>query len=153
MAERALSRADFVWLIGSLCQVNRLPFDAALILQRFPEPHSTRQLLEALQALDFRTGEGALAKAALPCIAFLKDGKPAIVVKADGTELLCFEAGSQTPARAAIDRFETRALLMASSRSATPRAKTPIVSSDSATNLVPARLMEPKLGLIAKVPQ
>jgi len=112
VAERALSRADFVWLIGSLCQVNRLPFDAALVLQRFPEPHSTRQLLEALQALGFRTGDGPLAKAALPCIAFLKDGKPAIVVKADGTELLCFEAGSQTPARAAIDRFEARALLM-----------------------------------------
>ena len=35
-----LSRQDFVWLIGSLCQVNRLPFDAALLLQNFPAPHS-----------------------------------------------------------------------------------------------------------------
>ncbi len=38
-------------------------------------------------------------------------------------------------------------------RSSTPRAKMPIVSRDSATNLVPARLMLPKLGLIAKLPQ
>src|SRR3954470_13682778 len=113
MAERALSRADFVWLTGSLCQVNRLPFDAALVLQRFPAPHSTRQLLEALQSLGFRIGEGALAKAAFPCVAFLlKDNKPAIVVKADGAELLYFESGSQAPARAAMDRFEPQAILL-----------------------------------------
>src|SRR3954470_16413888 len=112
MAERALSRADFVWLTGSLCQVNRLPFDAALVLQRFPAPHSTRQLLEALQSLGFRIGEGALAKAAFPCVAFLKDTNPAIVVKADGAELLYFESGSQAPARAAIDRFEPQGILL-----------------------------------------
>src|SRR5512145_292580 len=40
-----------------------------------------------------------------------------------------------------------------SERSSTVRAKSPIVSSDSATNLRPARLMEPKLGLIAATPQ
>jgi ATP-binding cassette, subfamily B, bacterial HlyB/CyaB len=106
----AVSRADFVWLIGSLCQVNRLPFDPALLLQRFPAPHSTRQLVEALRSLGFRTGEGALAKAALPCIGFL-EGKPAIVVKCDGAELLYFEAGSQAPATGAADRFEPQALL------------------------------------------
>jgi hypothetical protein len=27
----ALSRTDFIWLIGSLSQVNRLPFDAAML--------------------------------------------------------------------------------------------------------------------------
>jgi len=26
----------FLWLIGSLCQISRLPFDPELILQRFP---------------------------------------------------------------------------------------------------------------------
>ena len=40
-----MSASDFVWLVGSLCQINRLPFDAALLLQRFPAPH-WHQLLE-----------------------------------------------------------------------------------------------------------
>jgi subfamily B ATP-binding cassette protein HlyB/CyaB len=106
-----LSRGDFVWLIGSLCQVNRLPFDATLLLQRFPAPHSIRQLREALEALGFRSGEGTLNRAVYPCIAF-KDEKPAIVVKAEGDELVYFEPGSQAPARAAMERFAPHALLM-----------------------------------------
>ena len=114
MSQAQLSRADFIWLIGSLCQVNRLPFDGALLLQRFPAPHSTRQLLEALRMLGFRTGEGALAKAAFPCVAFLKGEppKPAIVVKSDGSGLLHFEAGSQASATAPAQRFEAHALFV-----------------------------------------
>ena len=118
MGADALSRADFVWLIGSLCQVNRLPFDAALLLQRFPAPHSGQQLLEALRSLGFRTGEAKLGSATFPCVAFLK-GEPrraALVVRSDGRQLLYFEAGSQTPAtcpRAEEPaRFEAGAILV-----------------------------------------
>jgi len=66
-----LSGEHFVWLTGSLCQLNRVPFDPALLVQRFPAPHSVRQLLEAIQSLGFRAGEAALASASFPCIAFL----------------------------------------------------------------------------------
>jgi subfamily B ATP-binding cassette protein HlyB/CyaB len=112
-----LSRPDFVWLTGSLCQVNRLPFDAALLLQRFPAPHSTRQLVEALQSLGFRTGESALAGASFPCVAFLKGEapRPVLVARADANRLVYFEVGSQAPQtcpRAEIERFEPRALLV-----------------------------------------
>jgi subfamily B ATP-binding cassette protein HlyB/CyaB len=112
-----LSQPDFVWLIGSLCQVNRLPFDAALLLQNFPAPHSVHQLIEALQSLGFRTGEAELAKASFPCIALLKGETPraALVVKADASQLLYFEAGSQAPQTcplAELERFEPRALLV-----------------------------------------
>ena len=117
MGAEKLSRPDFVWLIGSLCQVNRLPFDAALLLQNFPAPHSVRQLIEALQSLGFRTGESKLAKASFPCIAILKGETPraAIVVKADASQLLYFEAGSQAPQTcplSELERFEARALLV-----------------------------------------
>lgn len=37
-----VSANDFFWLIGSLCQINRIPFDAQLILQRFLAPPSRR---------------------------------------------------------------------------------------------------------------
>ena len=117
MAQGALSATDFVWLIGSLCQINRLPFEPALLLQRFPAPHSDRQCIEALQAFGFRTGRSALGKAAFPCIAFVKGQplRPAIVVKTDGTQVLYFEAGSQTPltcSLTALERFENEAILV-----------------------------------------
>ena len=65
MGAATLSGPDFfVRLIGSLCQINRLPFDPALIVQRFPGPHSDHQCLEALQTLDFRAGESDPANAA-----------------------------------------------------------------------------------------
>jgi ATP-binding cassette, subfamily B, bacterial HlyB/CyaB len=117
MDARALTERDFAWLVGSLCQINRLPFDPALLVQRFPAPHSDRQYLEALRALGFRTGRGALAKASFPCVAFLRGEtlRPAIVVKSDGRELLYFEAGSPAPqicSLSALERFEPRALLV-----------------------------------------
>jgi subfamily B ATP-binding cassette protein HlyB/CyaB len=117
MRAQALAPGDFVWLVGSLCQINRLPFDAALLLQRFPAPHSNRQLLEALRSLGFRAGESELKSASFPCIAFLKGDspRPALVVRSDGKRLLYFEAGSQAPATCALEelgRFEPGALLV-----------------------------------------
>src|SRR5258706_2387664 len=112
-----LSREDFVWLIGSLCQVNRLPFDPALLLQHFPAPHSSRQLIEALQSLGFGTGDAAFARASFRCIAFLRGETPrrALVVKSDASQLLYFEAGSQSSQTcpiAELERFEPQALLV-----------------------------------------
>jgi subfamily B ATP-binding cassette protein HlyB/CyaB len=110
----ALGREEFVWLIGSLCQVNRVPFDAALLLQRFPAPHSVRQLLEAAKSFGFRAAEGALGSAAYPCIGFLKgaDTKPVILVKADGEQVLSFAPGSQTPQTLRASDLEPRVLLI-----------------------------------------
>ena len=89
MQAGALERDEFVWLAGSLCHASRRPFDAALVLQRFPAPHSERQLLEALQSLGFRVGEAALAKAVFPCIGFLKGERerPALMFGAEGPGL------------------------------------------------------------------
>ena len=99
-----LTREDFIWLAGSLCQLNRVPFDPALLLQRFPAPHSRDQFIEAARALGLKTGEtpvrnGELKSLRQPCIAFLKAdaSKPAILVKSDGSRLLYFEAGEQNP--------------------------------------------------------
>ncbi len=119
----AVSDAEFVWLVGSLAQLNRIPFDPALLVQRFPAPHAWAQLIEALQAFGFRTGEssldaGRLATLPLPCVAWLKGETPraALVVRADAEKLLYFPAGSQSPETALLtelsERFELRALLV-----------------------------------------
>jgi ATP-binding cassette, subfamily B, bacterial HlyB/CyaB len=96
LGAQPLAQAHFVWLIGSLCQINRLAFDAALLAQRFPAPHTTDQLLEALCAYGFRAAQGALAKASYPCVGFRND-RPVLVIKARGDQVLAFEAGSQVP--------------------------------------------------------
>jgi subfamily B ATP-binding cassette protein HlyB/CyaB len=114
----ALAEADFAWLVGSLCQINRVPFDPALLLQRFPAPHSIQKFVEAAQSLGFRTGEGELAKAAFPCVGFLAggEGKPAILVKRDAERLLYFVAGSQAaqtaPVAALKEQFSPNVILV-----------------------------------------
>ncbi len=109
-----MEQAEFVWLTGSLCHANRLPFDAALVLQRFPAPHTVRQLLEALQSLGFKVGEAALAKAVFPCVAFLKGEpeRPVLVVQAKGEELLYFEPGSQAAKTGGVSLFDSGAVLV-----------------------------------------
>jgi subfamily B ATP-binding cassette protein HlyB/CyaB len=111
---QALTQGDFLWLAGSLCRLYRRPFDAALLLQHFPAPHSMRQLHEALQSLGFRVGDGLLAKASFPCIAFLKAeaSRPAIVLKSDGRKFLCFEALGRAPVTCPLEAFEGDALLV-----------------------------------------
>jgi subfamily B ATP-binding cassette protein HlyB/CyaB len=123
-----LAEAEFGWLIGSLCQINRIPFDPALLLQRFPAPHSMRQFIEAVHSLGFRTGEGELSKAALPCVGFLAGDapRPAILVKRDAERLLYFVAGSQTPQTAPVaslkEQFEPVVILIQREGSAEPAA-------------------------------
>ena len=113
-----VAEADFAWTIGSLCQINRIPFDPALLLQKFPAPHSVRQLIEALRAFGFRTGEGKLAKSVFPCLGFLSSeaAKPALLIKRDAERLLYFVAGSQTPHSAAVaslkEQFDAAVLLV-----------------------------------------
>jgi subfamily B ATP-binding cassette protein HlyB/CyaB len=114
----AVAEADFAWLVGSICQINRIPFDPALLLQRFPAPHSIKQFVEAAHSLGFRTGEGELSKAAFPCVGFLagEAPRPAILVKRDTERLLYFVAGSQTPQTAPIaslkEQFEPGVILV-----------------------------------------
>jgi subfamily B ATP-binding cassette protein HlyB/CyaB len=119
----ALAQSDWVWLLGSLCHVNRVPFDARLVLQRFPAPHDARQLVEALQSLGFRAGNqphrrGRLTSLPMPCIAFVADrgtpesdaaaAKPVLIVGADATRVLHFVAGKDAPLTETADAFERR---------------------------------------------
>ena len=76
MPAARLQGGDLLWLLGSLCQIGRIPFDATLAAQEFPPPHSTVTLHQAARALGFRTGERSVTAAVLPeltfpCIAFL----------------------------------------------------------------------------------
>jgi subfamily B ATP-binding cassette protein HlyB/CyaB len=116
------NRSDFLWLLGSLCQLHRVPFDPLLIERQFPPPCTTDTLRTALEVLGFKVGslellpgKIALDKFPLPAVGFLKNEageapetdnsdqpesfthKPVLIIKTNGERLLHFRAGSQTP--------------------------------------------------------
>ena len=97
-----LERNPFLWLLGSLCQLHRVPFDPKLILQRFPPPFSVATLCEAAEALGFRlrqqqAGARGLRAYNLPAVALARGAQrmPALVLKTDGERVLLFRAGSE----------------------------------------------------------
>ncbi len=77
MPGKEIRAEDCLWLLGSLCSLHRIPFDAALIASQFPPPYTLATFHEAAHALGFKTGAGPLPqegweKQPFPCIAFLK---------------------------------------------------------------------------------
>lgn len=77
---RAIQRNDFVWALGSLCQIHQIPFDANLLFQQFPPPYTIATLQDAANDIGFDVSlqEAAgrpLAQCGLPCLAFAKPGQ------------------------------------------------------------------------------
>ena len=76
-----IERSTFVWALGVVCQLNRIPFDAELVLRQFPPPYDTANLQRALQSYGLNTSLknrklNRLAEASLPCLAFIKTSQP-----------------------------------------------------------------------------
>ncbi len=132
---RGLAREYLLWLLGSQSSLYRIPFDAALVGQQFPPPHTLATLHEPARALGIKTGsrqqEGLdWTKLPLPAIAFLRpapEGKddeaeapvlaPILILKSDGNQLLYFHPGSQAPETLAVEeaarRLEAELILVA----------------------------------------
>ena len=60
-----LDHNNLLWMLGSLCQLYRVPFDARLIVQRFPPPYTLASLCEAAEALGFVLREQARSAQAI----------------------------------------------------------------------------------------
>ncbi len=130
---------DLLWLLGSLCRINRIPFDAALVSRQFPPPHSAATFTEAATALGFRVGRCAVATQgisglAFPLVALLRGNgsaghsadaaggeapapaSPVLVVRADSERLLFFRnhgnAGETVAAAEFARHFEPDVLLL-----------------------------------------
>ena len=105
-----------LWMLGSLCQLYRVPFEARLVLQRFPPPYTLATLCEAAQSLGFRLQEQALkpGKAkpyVLPAIGLSRDAAarvPVLVLKSDAGRVLLFQTGSEAPQTVAAAEFEAQ---------------------------------------------
>jgi len=114
---------ELLWLLGSLCNLHRIPFDPALIEQNYPPPHDLATFHDAARALGFKTGHSAQPedwqKLPLPAIAFLLTEPasdtatstiPVLILKTDASaqKLLYFRAGSQTPETLSVDDARSR---------------------------------------------
>lgn len=123
-----LSAQDLIWAMGSFCALNRKPFDAALLLQQFPAPHTSDTVIEAARALGFRVRRKELLASTLPrqvtCLVLLRaeppptsspaandptlaglPARPALLVQAGERELTLFHAGSNTPTTLSTEQF------------------------------------------------
>ena len=102
--------ADLFWAVGSVCNLQRMPFDASLLARAYPPPHTVGTLVEALQALGCETDVvqsdiGQLAAMTMPCIVLMgttsegnaDEVRPALLVRADDERFLYFAAGANTP--------------------------------------------------------
>ncbi len=119
-----IEAADLLWALASLCGVQRVPFDARMVLQQFPPPLSIATLLHAASALGLRVSQRTvpardLRHAVLPVLALRRDGagaRLAVVLSADAETVLVAERESAPRAVSLRDfaaRYEAGVLLVA----------------------------------------
>ena len=131
-----LHRDDFVWLLGSLCNIHRIPFDARLVLSQYPPPYSTDKLEQAAKALGLEhksvnvTDKTPLESLPAPFVVLSREladgrggehseateevklttGMATLVVRVDAEKMLLFKSGGQTPVTADTATFQQQYL-------------------------------------------
>jgi len=133
-----LASVHFVWALGAISRLNRIPFAAELVAQQFPPPHSFATLLQAAAALGLKAQRHASAaneiqRVPLPCLAVLRSSAPtaeglgetgapagqnhgdqnsphalAMVVEADAERVVMFEPGVASGATLSTEDFNLR---------------------------------------------
>ncbi|HEX9802052.1 MAG TPA: peptidase domain-containing ABC transporter [Gammaproteobacteria bacterium] len=120
--EKPIAREDFLWAVGSLCQVHRIPFEPQLLQHHYPPPHTLTSLIDALQkvGLELRYAKlsaGGIPTFQLPCLAILKPDEDAgegdepqtarlaLIARIEEGRILWFAAGSTTPQLESTEEF------------------------------------------------
>ena len=119
----------FVWATGAFCQLNRIPYDASLMIKQFPPPYDVVNLQQALQNFGLNNSVkqfsiAQLPNASLPCLALLKPTSKsesntpegtedqsaptygvALVLRRDDNRLLVLQPNQAEPITVGIDDF------------------------------------------------
>jgi subfamily B ATP-binding cassette protein HlyB/CyaB len=101
--ETPIEAADLLWALAGLCGVQRVPFDARVVLQQFPPPLDVAALMRAANALGLRVSLKSIAArdlrhALLPLVALRRDGgraRLALVLSADAQTVLVAERDAE----------------------------------------------------------
>jgi subfamily B ATP-binding cassette protein HlyB/CyaB len=65
-----IDHAELIWALGSVCALNRVPFDPELLTKHFPPPNTTDNLIHGLRELGFKAKLQASDLAGLPNLTF-----------------------------------------------------------------------------------
>ena len=133
-----LASVHFVWALGAISRLKRIPFAPELVAQQFPPPHSATTLLDAAAALGFKAqrqvrAANEIQSVPLPCVAVLRSSEAgaarageaatpavqnqrdnesahalAIVVKADAERIVVLEPGAASGATLTTADFDRR---------------------------------------------
>lgn len=87
----ALDPAHLVWAVGSLCALNRVPFDADIFLKQFPPPCTADTLIHAARALGFRIKRThkrieSLHEVTVSCLALIESPSSIAIEASDTAE-------------------------------------------------------------------
>lgn len=119
---RIIGADDFIWALGSLCALNRVPFDAKLLLSQFPLPLSTESMIHGIRHLGFKSKQiqvkcDKLSTMAFPCLALMhpksansEEASIALLSDASSEKVILFEAGTNKPVQLSIAEFNERYL-------------------------------------------
>jgi subfamily B ATP-binding cassette protein HlyB/CyaB len=133
-----LASVHFIWALGAISQLKRIPFAPHLVAQQFPPPHTPATLLQAAAALGLKAQRHASAaneiqRVPLPCLAVLRSPAAsaedvgeieapadqnhsdqncphalAMVVEADAERVVMFEPGAASGATLSTKDFNLR---------------------------------------------
>lgn len=125
-----LAASDVLWAFGSFCALHQKPFDASLLLQQHPGPHTSDTLIYAGRGLGFRVKRrewdlAELHRVHVPCLVVLQpaplggednvtkeDSSPvyrlALLCRSSATEVALFHAGSNTGIVYSVNEFATQ---------------------------------------------
>ena len=97
-------------ILGALCTLHRVPFDAQLLLQRHPPPHAAESVLHALRELGFHAKilnclAAKLAGKSFPLVAAMRDGGFTLVLQASATEVIAWRPGQVKPQAQPLPEF------------------------------------------------
>lgn len=115
VAERALSREAFIWIVGSLCAQHSVPFEPSLLLQQSAPPYDDASLQDALHRLGLVCESGTPGAVDGPAIAWLaldpgsqEAPFPHLLARLSPDEAVLFPALQQQPIQLPRGEFERR---------------------------------------------
>jgi subfamily B ATP-binding cassette protein HlyB/CyaB len=144
---RPVPQTDWLWTLGSLCALHKLPFSAEQVAHEFPPPHTLGSLLSAARALGLRVRETALSGAGvervpLPVVVELTASAPqaeggaehamclGLVTAAAGGRAVLFRPASSEPQTLSLAELGTQM----TGRAWLTRAETPAVADVDAAS-------------------